>query len=1146
MVNALRMANTVANQKNARENAEASLRFWYPGDHQQRQASLAAHGHVVPGRTALTRSRARLDIACMLEWRERYAEMGPSFRYISVDASPRPNGLEAFVQVERVILAADIFRDGHPDVQQRVMPLVVLGHGRCGLADKVQAAQHQTWLEYGPSVERVRQANLDVRQVLTDMGTEVGIADFGDTTEECFGSGQPVGAVEACHPRWLYPLALYIPGPQHIINVVLKDAVESLPWWPAWSSSAKSVCQWLSNAAHRLWLQARLERIHDGHPEVSDMKKSLDLSLERFAHWRWDTLQRATRSLLRVEKVVRLLMQDILSPSELGTRDEGVAKSVLVAIQDSTFWSRARGLNFVLRPLHDLAAWIRGCDCHEEELKAKKVVICKWKGCRAASISDRLMAATRDILEIRESAGTDGVPGLDTPAETIQTMTAMLGIFELKFEWAHGPPYSIWKVAASPAQASQFLKDFDEAIQEGRQPNRVSCHFCSKGSSLRAAMEQHAAGEGISDKLRQELMAYQLCALDDSWVEGSHRDITSFEANRRNAKWPYLGASMRMKQNLSLWDTAVNQGRMVTFFRKHKAIGHPRGRTRPNRGVTNQKSKSKKQVISDVYRLGTAALVNWAARFEGVHCQSPLSSLDSPPTLKAMTKLKKEYLELAIKDTCSLYSLPLVNLEGEEAARNAESMSDALAILDRESAGKQILFSVLGIRARRAKAIRSTKQQQRIARMCCPVTIQEYSLATRAAASCDVANGSLVYPSCSPRVVDLIFFAGWATWRSGLRRWSECGSADGQPGCLVLGNPSLVHETAWNFREASQVPLVVLLDHLVNLGWQNGKLKEHTKDSQKVMAAPKSSNLSVKPYLQCLACLEDILSDAFPALVTGQPPTYYSCVLAVANPERILLDQPAAYYAKLWQAAGKSLGEEGTLAPEDFEMDNRDVAQANLEMDEVEDFPIESSTVTQGVGKPRPTKKKTAVADDVDNEESALWRPPKRAKPPVIHPAASATHEKAPRVQYGGSSSSASAPIAVSAEASLAKPASTRKGTRDAGPSTLVKKSTPREIADILEGCNIYKENHLEPGQPGHYVRLVAECMFRGCGHDNCERKRSIPAGNTKVIGEKEPFAFLGCWLEAAVLYDNREGHMKHQPSKTDIQAYALKMGWTS
>ena len=230
---------------------------------------------------------------------------------------------------------------------------------------------------------------------------------------------------------------------------------------------------------------------------------------------------------------------------------------------------------------------------------------------------------------------------------------------------------------------------------------------------------------------------------------------------------------------------------------------------------------------------------------------------------------------------------------------------------------------------------------------------------------------------------------------------------------------------------------------------------------------------------------------------------------------------------------------------EDFEMDKRDIAQANLKMDEVEEFPIESSTVTQGVGKPRPTKRKTAVADDVDIEESALWQPPKRAKPPVAHPAASATHEKAPPVQYGGSSSSASAPIAVSAEASLAKPASTRKGTRDAEPSTSVKKSTPRELADILEGCNIYKETHLEPGQPGHYVRLVAECMFRGCGHENCERKRSISASTTKVIGEKEPFAFLGCWLEAAVMYDNREAHMKHQPSKKDIEAYARKMHWT-
>ena len=34
---------------------------------------------------------------------------------------------------------------------------------------------HQTWLDYGPSVKQVRAACADVRQIVSDMGTEMGI-----------------------------------------------------------------------------------------------------------------------------------------------------------------------------------------------------------------------------------------------------------------------------------------------------------------------------------------------------------------------------------------------------------------------------------------------------------------------------------------------------------------------------------------------------------------------------------------------------------------------------------------------------------------------------------------------------------------------------------------------------------------------------------------------------------------------------------------------------------------------------------------------------------------------------------------------------------------------------------------------------------
>ena len=70
------------------------------------------------------------------------------------------------------------------------------------MSEKIQALVHQTWLNYGGTVEKVREANTRVRQVLTDMGTEAAIADAHDVVAECLDQGHEARALS-----WLYPLA---------------------------------------------------------------------------------------------------------------------------------------------------------------------------------------------------------------------------------------------------------------------------------------------------------------------------------------------------------------------------------------------------------------------------------------------------------------------------------------------------------------------------------------------------------------------------------------------------------------------------------------------------------------------------------------------------------------------------------------------------------------------------------------------------------------------------------------------------------------------------------------------------------------------------------------------------------------------------
>ena len=440
MINSVRASRGLANQGKAKSVAKAALRFWYPEDWQTRAQLKDNAGHQVPSRKALRLARVRFDIACMLHRRQWYANhIGSTFRYVGFDASPQRPGIEVFATVERVVARRDVLAlpcgQLPRDAEVRRFPLSALGHSKASLPDKLQAHVHQVWLEYGPSVEQVRTANLDVRQCLTDMGTEWGIADCADVVAQCVGQGQPPFG----HSGFLYPLALAVPGPQHIIDGILKEALHCLEWWPAWQKQAKVVCQWLSKPAHREYLQSRLR-----HAGMGIHCKALDNTIDRFAQWRWKTLASVTSGLASVENAVRAFTQGATSITDLVTRDATTARIFWDASMDPLFWGRASGLNALSKTLTSLSGWIRGCDCHEAERLAGRQVTCKWAGCRARSFAARLRSARQELFDMRARAANDRLRGVDCN-DQIATLTRMLAVFNLKFSWVFEPPYSIWE-----------------------------------------------------------------------------------------------------------------------------------------------------------------------------------------------------------------------------------------------------------------------------------------------------------------------------------------------------------------------------------------------------------------------------------------------------------------------------------------------------------------------------------------------------------------------------------------------------------------------------------------------------------------------------------------------------------------------------
>ena len=430
MLGMLRASEHVNQRQNLKKSLVNAIRFLKPRLAQLPAASVVHD--MVAHRTCQVRNIISLDMASMLCNRRLYKASGQSYRYLAYDASPQC-GHEFFVSVERVVARSalqDSMGSGQPPlVETRLLPLCVLGASRMSLAAKTQAHIHQTWLEYGPAVSDVRKANRDVRQCLSDMGTEFGIVEARDVVGACLGQPDL-----DCDASWLYPLALAIPGPQHIIDSCLHRGLESLPWWPDWQRLAKAVCQWLRPAMHRDLLVHRLEGLGGPEAVTKAHVASLRFSCESFAQWRWKTLKRVTKHLGRMEAAV-IVATGGLSASHLSSKDTGSAATFLEGVGQHVFWQRCRFLGQLVDPLMEFSSWVRGCDCHQQDRMAGKCVRCDWAGCRAPHVGRRFEQALQAVDQLRASGCQD----------MSRAASAILASLDLKMRWAKHTPYMIWE-----------------------------------------------------------------------------------------------------------------------------------------------------------------------------------------------------------------------------------------------------------------------------------------------------------------------------------------------------------------------------------------------------------------------------------------------------------------------------------------------------------------------------------------------------------------------------------------------------------------------------------------------------------------------------------------------------------------------------
>ncbi len=82
----------------------------------------------------------------------------------------------------------------------------------------------------------------------------------------------------------------------------------------------------------------------------------------------------------------------------------------------------------------------------------------------------------------------------------------------------------------------------------------------------------------------------------------------------------------------------------------------------------------------------------------------------------------------------------------------------------------------------------------------------------------------------------------------------------------------------------------------------------------------------------------------------------------------------------------------------------------------------------------------------------------------------------------------------------------------------------------------------LQKEKDQHYLRVHVTCPF----HRNCKKSRNQHERQCSLVGELEPYAYLGLWLKAGQQMADRDMHIKKfpEPTKEELEGYLRQIGY--
>ena len=114
----------------------------------------------------------------------------------------------------------------------------------------------------------------------------------------------------------------------------------------------------------------------------------------------------------------------------------------------------------------------------------------------------------------------------------------------------------------------------------------------------------------MSERLSAEIVAYQLCVLDDTVAERPHRAVSHHAVHAVTSTLPWWSSTLRLQQNLDLEASPAGHAAIVSLWPVWKVLGQRNPRS--VRGRVPLRTSTEK-FTAMIYRTGDGGLVSLSA-----------------------------------------------------------------------------------------------------------------------------------------------------------------------------------------------------------------------------------------------------------------------------------------------------------------------------------------------------------------------------------------------------------------------------------------------------------------------------------------------------------------------------------------------------